>query len=75
MRHKGRDVEGTNADDGHFGAVGRKQQSPATVVKERRFRLDTGAPHQRQRLVQYPSLGDCKDDAVRHSGGALGAAR
>ncbi len=73
MGDEGRNVECAHANDAHLRIVGGEQQRPAVVVKERGFGLDTRALHQRQRLVQYSSLGDCKDDAFGHDGAALGA--
>jgi hypothetical protein len=70
-----RDVERADADYAHLRVIGREQQRPAAVIKERGLGFDSGALHQRQSLVEYSSLGDCKDDRYCHDAGALGVTR
>lgn len=73
MGNKGSHVKSAHANDAHVRVVCREQQRPAAVVEKGRFRLDTRALHERERFVQNPTLGDCKDDMFGHNGRALGA--
>ena len=72
--HKGRHVECAHANNADRRVIGRKQKRAASLVKKRGFRLYASRVHQRQSLVENPSLGDCKDDWFSHNGRALGRA-
>ena len=72
--YKGRHVECAHANNADRRVIGRKQKRAASLVKKRGFRLYASRVHQRQSLVEDPSLGDCKDDWFSHNGRALGRA-
>jgi hypothetical protein len=71
MGDKGRHIERANANDANGRIVRREQKRAASLIKKGSFRLYTRRVHQRQSLVEDPSLGDCKDDWFSHNDRAL----
>jgi hypothetical protein len=71
MGNKGRHIESADANDADCRIISREQKRTACLVKEGGFRLYARRLHQRQSLVEYPPLGDSKDDWFSHNDRAL----
>jgi len=74
MGDKGRHIERADANDANRRIVGREQKRTTSLVKKGCLRLNARRFHQRQSLIEYPSLRDCKDDWFGHNDRALRAA-